>query len=95
MGPMEETMTIGYDAKQKAYTYDNFNSMGMHGKATGQVSGKTWTWTNEEEMGGKKMNGKFVLTEVSATSYTYKLDTSMDGGKTWSNMFEGKATKVK
>jgi len=32
---------------------------------------------------------------VSATSYTYKLDMSSDNGKTWANMFEGKATKVK
>jgi hypothetical protein len=41
------------------------------------------------------MKGKFVLTEVSPTSYTYKFDASMDDGKTWANMMEGKATKVK
>ena len=86
---------IGYDAKQKAYIYDEFNSHGQHDAATGQVSGKIWTWTNDEDMGGKKMKGKFVLTEVSPTSYTYKFDISTDDGKTWANMMEGKATKVK
>jgi hypothetical protein len=95
MGPMTEEAIIGDDAKQKAYTYDAFNSMGQHEKSTGQVSGKTWTWTSDEEMGGKIAKAKFVLNEVSPTSYTYKLDMSTDNGKTWANMFEGKATKVK
>ena len=95
MGPMTEMATMGYDAKQKAYTYDAFNSMGQHEKSTGHVSGKTWTWTSDEDMGGKVMKMKFVLNEVSATSYTYKLDLSSDMGKTWANMMEGKATKVK
>lgn len=92
---MEELSAIGYDPKQKAYTYDDFNSMGQHEKSSGHVSGKTWTWTSDEEMGGKVVKGKFVLNEVSATSYTYKLDLSSDNGKTWANMMEGKATKVK
>jgi hypothetical protein len=95
MGPMTEETIIGYDAKHKAYTYDAINSMGEHERSTGHVSGKTWTWTSDDEYGGKMVKGKFVLTEVSATSYTYKLDTSTDNGKTWANMFEGKATKVK
>jgi hypothetical protein len=95
MGAMEELAAIGYDAKQKAYTYDDFTSMGQHEKSTGHVSGKTWTWTSDEEMGGKIVKGKFVLNEVSATSYTYKFDMSTDNGKTWANMMEGKATKAK
>ena len=95
MGAMEELSSIGYDPKLKAYTYDDFNSMGQHVKSTGNVSGKTWTWTSNEEFDGKKMMGKFVLTEVSPTSYTFKFDMSTDNGKTWANMMEGKATKVK
>ena len=95
MGPMTEMATMGYDAKQKAYTYDAFNSIGEHEKSTGHVSGKTWTWTSDEEIGGKVMKMKFILNEASATSYTYKLDTSTDNGKTWANLMEGKATKVK
>lgn len=95
MGAVEELYAIGYDAMQKAYTYDAFNSIGEHEKSTGHVSGKTWTWTSNEEFGGKKMMGKFVLTEVSPTSYKYKLDMSSDNGKTWADMMEGKATKVK
>ena len=95
MGAMTEVATMGSDVKQKAYTYDAFNSMGEHERSTGHVSGKTWTWTSDEDMGGKVVKAKFVLNEVSPTSYTFKLDTSSDNGKTWANMFEGKSTKVK
>lgn len=95
MGAMSELAIIGYDAKQNAYTYDDVNTMGQHTRATGNPSGKVWTWTSNEEFGGTKMMGKFVLTEVSATSYTFKFDMSTDDGKTWANMMEGKSTKVK
>ena len=94
MGPMDEVATLGYDPKLKAYIYSSYNSLGMHDQATGHVSGKVWTWTNEEDMGGKKVKGKFTITEVSATSYTYSFDTSTDG-KTWTNVMQGKATKTK
>ncbi len=94
MGAIEEFATLGYDPKQKAYTYSDYNSIGMHDQAMGQVSGKVWTWTNEEDMGGKKIKGKFTITEVSPTYYTYSFDTSTDGS-TWTNVMTGKATKVK
>jgi len=95
MGEMKDVAIMGYDAKEKAYTYDGFDSMGMRETSKGTVSGKTWTWFSpEEEMGGKKVKGRFILTEVSPTSYTYSYDTSIEGGP-WSNMMEGKATKVK
>ena len=95
MGAITEVAIIGYDAKQKAYTYDDFNTMGQHERSTGNPSGKIWTWTSNEEFGGKKMMGKFVLNEVSPTSYTYKFDMSTDNGKTWEHIMEGKATKAK
>ncbi len=86
---------MGYDPKLKAYTYSEYAGMGMHDVATGQVSGKTWTWSSDEDMGGKKMKGKFVINEVSPASYTFKFDLSTDNGKTWSNVMAGKATKIK
>lgn len=94
MGATKEVAILGFDPKEKTYTYDGYDSMGMHETATGKVSGKTWTWHSEEEMGGQKFKGRFTLTEVSPTSYTYSYDTSPDGNA-WTNMMEGKATKVK
>jgi len=97
-GPMGATKGIammGYDPKEKGYTYDGFDSMGEHDIAKGSISGPTWTWLSpEQEMGGKKIKGRFILKEVSATSYTYSYDMSVDGGE-WTNIMEGKATKEK
>jgi hypothetical protein len=95
MGESKEVAIMGYDPKAKTYTYDGYNSMGEHQTSTGTLSGDTWTWlAPEQEMGGKKMKGRFTLKQVSATEYTYKYDISSDGGA-WTNVMEGKATKVK
>jgi len=95
MGAMKEIAIMGYDAKEKTYTYDGFDNMGEHDTSKGSISGNTWTWVSpEQEMGGKKVKGRFILKEVSSTSYTYSYDTSTDGGE-WTNVMEGKATKVK
>lgn len=95
MGATKDIAVMGFDAKEKVYTYDGFGTEGMHETSKGTVSGKTWTWYSpEEDMGGKKIKGRFILNEVSATSYTYSYDTAMDGGA-WTNVMEGKATKVK
>jgi hypothetical protein len=69
--------------------------MGEHDLSKGTISGNTWTWLSpEQEMGGKKVKGRFVLKETSPTSYTYAYDMSVDGGA-WTSIMEGKATKVK
>jgi Protein of unknown function (DUF1579) len=94
MGAIKELAIMGYDPKEKTYTYDGFTSMGEHEQSKGAISGKTWTWLSHEDMGGKKVKGRFILKEVSATSYTYSYDVSVDGGA-WNNVMEGKATKEK
>lgn len=95
MGPMKEVAVMGYDADGKKYTYDGYSSMGAHETSTGTMSGDTWTWMSpEQEMGGKKVKGRFILTQVSPTSYTYTFDSSVEGGP-WTKVMEGKATKVK
>jgi len=95
MGPVKEVAVIGYDSNRKTYTFDQFSTRGEHGTATATVSGDMWTWvTPEVDMGGKKVKGRFTIKEVSPTEYTYKYDTSVDGGA-WTNALEGKATKTK
>src|SRR5882672_6790875 len=44
MGEGKETSYMGYDSGKKAYTYDAFNSMGMHEVATGTLDGDSWIW---------------------------------------------------
>jgi len=37
-GPIKTLAAIGYDVKQKAYTFDEFTSTSEHAKGTGTVS---------------------------------------------------------
>jgi hypothetical protein len=94
MGQQKNVAVMGYDAKEKVYTYDGFTTSGERNKATGTVSGNTWVWTFSGEEQGKSVKGRFTLTEDSPTSYAFSEEMSIDGGP-WTKLEEGKATKVK
>jgi hypothetical protein len=83
---------MGYSVEDKAYTYREFNSFGEFDDSRGMVDGDTWTWTNDEKMGGMTMKGRFTIKMTSATSYTFTFDMSQDGTK-WSTIMDGKASK--
>lgn len=82
----------GYDAETNAYTFDQFNSLGRRESSKGAISGDTWTWTSSANYGGQEIQSKMTVKVASQTSYTFKLEVSMDG-KNWMTFMEGKATK--
>ncbi len=94
MGAVNELAVMGYNAEEKVYTYDGFDNFGFHETSKGTVQGDTWTWTSETKMGGKLMKNRFTIKELSSTSYSFKFETSTDGGA-WSTIVEGKSTKTK
>ena len=94
MGVMKELAVMGYDTDEKVYTYNAFDNMGQHEVSKGTVQGDTWTWPTEEKMQGKVIKGRFIIKEVSPTSYTFKWDMADDKGG-WSNVMDGKSTKAK
>jgi hypothetical protein len=94
MGEMKSTSIMGYDPEAKVYTYSSFDNMGHAEHGRGTVKGDTWTWTSESEMGGKLIKSRFILKEVSPTSYSYKWESMSDAGS-WMTIMEGKATKAK
>jgi Protein of unknown function (DUF1579) len=94
MGSGVASSYMGYKPDQKVYTYDEFNSMGEAEHSTGTLDGDTWTWTSDENMGGKNMKGRFTMKITSPTSYTFKFEMSPDGS-TWTTVMDGTATKVK
>lgn len=85
---------VGYNADDKVYTYDEFNSMGEAVHAKGTMDGDTWTWNSDEKMGGMAMKGRFTMKNLSPASYNFKFEISQDG-TTWTPVMEGKATKAK
>lgn len=94
MGHQKELSVMGYDPEEKVYTFHSFTTMGEHESSKGTVQGKDWTWTSDFKMQGKSMKGRFTLKETSPTSYTFREEISTDG-RSWTNILEGKATKVK
>ena len=93
-GNWTSTGFLGYNANEKVYTFDEFASTGEHTVARGTLEGDTWTWTTDSKMGGQTMNGRYIEKMTSPTSYDFKFEASMDGGKTWATFLEGKSTKV-
>jgi len=85
---------LSYDANDKMYTYDEFNSAGEAVHSKGMLQGDTWTWTNDEKMGGQTMKGRFTMKILSPTSYTFKFEMSQDGTN-WNTILDGTATKQK
>ena len=92
-GPGTGISFLGYDAEDKVYTYDEYDSDGEAVHAKGTVDGDTWTWTSEMKMGGQTMKSRFVEKIVSPAEYSYKFDMSNDGTN-WNSVMDGKATKV-
>jgi hypothetical protein len=94
MGNGTGTAYMGYNADEKVYTYDEFNTMGEAVHSKGTVDGDTWNWTNEFKMGPQTMKARYIMKILSPDSYTFKFEMSPDGNK-WETSMEGKATKSK
>ncbi len=92
MGDGAGLSILGYSTDDKAYTYREYNSWGESMESKGSVDNDTWTWTNDEKMGGTIMKGRFTMKLLSPTSYTFTYEMSQDGTK-WSTVMDGKATK--
>jgi hypothetical protein len=93
MGNMHALGILGYSGEEKKYTYYGVDNSGHSEMAMGTNDGNNWTYTAEEKMGGKTIHGRYTITEVSPTSYTFKYETSEDG-QTWNAVMEGKSSKT-
>jgi hypothetical protein len=94
MGKAKALGVMGYDPDSKMYTYNEFDSNGGAITAKGKPDGDTWNWTSDMMMEGKPMKTRVTIKEVSKTEYTFKMESSMDNGKTWTTGMESTLTKV-
>ena len=94
LGSGSGTAFMGYDLRQKVYTYDEFNSMGVAQHSIGAVAGNIWTWTGEEHRAGNILKTRVIVKIISPTSYTFTFEVSPDGSH-WATVVDGKATKEK
>ncbi len=96
-GPKVETkglVVMGYNAEEKVYFSRTYDSTGNASSVKGPVEGDTWTATSPEfKRDGKLVKSRYVNKRLSPTSYSFKIETSTEGGP-WSTIMEGKATKT-
>lgn len=92
MGNFSATAYMGYNANDRVYTYDDFNSMGEAEHSKGTVDGDTWTWAADEKMGGTTVKGRYTMKVLSPTAYSFKFEMSQDG-TSWTTVMDGKSTK--
>ncbi len=93
MGDVRGVRVMEYNADDKLYTYNAYNSLGEHLVATGHIQGNTWTWTSEAKLNGVIAEGRYIVTVVSPTVYTFKYETLEPAGA-WATVMEGKATRT-
>jgi hypothetical protein len=91
-GDGEELFVIGYNTRNRLYTFDAFSSQGLHQESKGTCAGDNWTWTSEGLQNGRLVRQKMTMQILSPKRYTLTFEISMDR-KTWLPFMQGEATK--
>jgi hypothetical protein len=93
MGDVHSTRVMEYNAADKVFTYNAYNSLGEHIMAIGNVQGSTWEWNAEEKLNGVVTKARYTVTFISPNSYGFKSDVPKPGGG-WATVMEGTATRT-
>jgi hypothetical protein len=91
-GVGEEIFVMGYDADEKRYTFNAFNSQGLHQISRGKLRGKNWIWDSEGTQAGQQARQRLTMRVLSSRRYTLKFEVSNAGTK-WTAFMNGVAVK--
>ena len=94
-GPSKSLGILSYNSEEKVYTYyavDN-SAMTMATVPKGKVQGDTWTYRDESTMGGRKVESRVTIKEVSPTVYTFRMEVRGEDG-TWTPWVESRNSKI-
>jgi len=81
---------MGYDLREKTYTYFQTYSNGEGGFQRGTINGDIWTWIDDS----KVLHGRFTEKTVSPDMATYTYEMAR-GSEPWIQVTEGKQTRQK
>ncbi|PWB72175.1 hypothetical protein C3F09_06955 [candidate division GN15 bacterium] len=85
-----------YDREMKCWQMTWTDNMsGRTSMYTGRREGDKTTMEGEDMMGGQKMLTRITTFNEKPTTFDSKMESSMDGGKTWAVMFTAAYTKRK
>jgi hypothetical protein len=81
---------MGYDLREKTYTYFSTRSNGESAFQRGTIDGDVWTWTDDS----KTIHGRFTEKTVNPDTATYTYEMAR-GSEPWTQVTEGKQTRQK
>jgi hypothetical protein len=81
---------MGYDLREKTYTYFQTHSNGESGFSRGTIDGDTWTWIDDLKITHGRFTEKTVNSDLA--TYTYEMAR---GSEPWTQVTEGKQTRQK
>jgi hypothetical protein len=84
---------MSYNPAERTYSYHAINSFGDEFFVRGTVDSQGWTFTSEQMVEDEPTRTRITITEKSPTSYTFRMETSTNGGR-WTIIDEARATKV-
>jgi len=93
-GKMTGLGIMAYSPEEKVYTYYGLGNdgMAMTSLPKGTVEGNTWTYLDESEMGGMTVKSRWVMEQLSPTSYTFRWEMQGADGS-WQTIMKGKSSK--
>jgi len=96
VGAMHDMGILGYDAMKKLYSYYGIsNQMPNADVSEGKKESDAWVYiAMMDDMSGKKIQGRYTITNLTPTGYTSKFETAPEGSKDWTLVMEGKSTRV-
>jgi hypothetical protein len=83
MGSFSGHGIIFWDAKRQLYNSiwcDSMSPSGCEAGISGKWEGEELVFNSESEMMGKKVQSKQVYTDIKPDSFTFYIDSSVDGG---------------
>ena len=96
-GPLGDMKSLGFSATTpttRSTRTTESTAWGMSDSAKGMRKGDTWTYTSSSKMNGKVIKGRYVMKEISPTSYSFSWSIADDKGG-WKTVMEGKETKAR
>ena len=89
-GALRALSIMGYDLREKTFTYFQTHTNGESGFSRGTIDGDIWTWTDDS----KTIHGRFIEKTVNSDMATYTYEMAR-GSEPWIQVTEGKQTRQK
>ena len=92
LGDVHGVRMMEYNAADKVFTMNMYDSLGEHHVGTCKAEGATWVWNSAEKMNGVAAVRRETINLSSPNSYTFKSEVQKPGGS-WATIQEGTATR--